>query len=436
MISGLLSAVQRRLPAGGLGRHISWVMLQSGLETFTMTVAGLLVARWFGEVLLGQLMVILAGVQLITMMADGLYAGIVRQVSGARVEDPVKALKVGWLLIWTTIGLAVLASGVLIGAVLLSQHRYAVVSWLFFAACITVGRVARTSFEAAFRSMGEFRIPALVGGVTIGSGAVIITILAAAGMRVTMYLAVQAAVLAVNSIIIGWLYRRRSRQAGVQESGDLLVRGKPDPRVELIKYTFPLVMRGAVAFLYLKVNIWLILAMASDGDAGQFGFFDRVVTLPRLLMSACLAAFAPRVVPALGNRMNLSILTGRIQGIMLMMSVPFSILFLLSPWLILPFFPQYGPACTMLQIYAPVLPLTGLAFAGSVLLMQGGFPKVVMWLSIWASVGNIVLVYLTLRFSGVLESMVMMSFVHAASAGAFILMTYRLLDIRFKIRVL
>lgn len=422
------SQLRQFMPAGGMGRQIGWVMIQAGVETGLMTIAVFLTARLFGDVLLGQLGVFLAGVQLITMMGDGLYPGIIRQVSGEHSTNQQRATKMGWILCWTTICLGLGVTCVLGIAAIGIGGTFGTISWVLLAAAIAVLRVARTSFESAFRAMGEFKWPCIAGATSIGAGAVLIVILAIQGYRVSMYLSVQAGALLLNSIILAILFARMLRRTG---AASLTI--DEDIRKDFLSYTAPLVTRGVVSFLYLKVNIWLIWMMASDADAGQFRLVDQMLTLPRLVMSAALAAFAPRITPNITDPIRLGQITGKIQGVMLALSLPCSLLFIASPIVLLPLFPQFEPACRMLQYYAPVLPITGLAFAASILLTYGGFPKTVLWVSVGASIANVAGVYCGLYWNGVFGAMIAMSIIHGITGLVMISLAYRLLKLRFLI---
>jgi len=421
--------LRRRFGHGGIGRQISWLLSQSAVEAMTMTVAALLTARWFGPVALGQLTILLAGVQLVTHVGDGFFPTILKYVSEAKAQDSSTGEWIGWrfsciaLLILIFVACSIgLISNVMYG----SQLTPALV---ILAILLATSRGWRACIDGAYRGIQEFRVPALVGMICTSLMAGCIIGLAAVGYRVSMYIAIMAVGTMINCGVLAWVYRKRL-------ANESFLSRKSDPSIwQFFKYSFPLVLRGLSAFLFLKINL-LLLGRAGDlGDAGQFGLTEKFLTIPALLLSSALSAVAPRIAAAqLGGTLYLEAFLSKVYGLMLLLTLPMALFFWFNKIILTILFPEYGTASDMLAFFAPVMVVMGLGYAASIIPVQGGKPGLAFLISALSGLANMVAAYLGLKLNGVVGLAIGTAAVHFTTYIVWIVVTHRVFHIRFRIR--
>lgn len=406
-------------------------MFQSGFEAFAMALVTFLVAYWFKPSLLGQLGMLLAGVQLIVMISDGFPAAIIRFVSGHQAEKDTGAEVLGWNLCWYSLAL------VSVGAVLMGLVFWAIpiegmaTWWIVLAVLLTIARTGRAIFDSLFRALRHFTLPVLAGTLCTLLLSLAICYFSYRGHRVGYYLGMMVIFTALNTLwlIVGLITRHRVTVAPAPL----------EPRVKRSFYEFiaPLAMRGAIGFLFLKINIWIIGWLATDTDAGHFRLTDNFLTIPMLLTSSVLSAIAPRIVQVQAQGSEaLQAFMSRIYGLMVVLAVPFVTIFLLGHPLVMRFFPDYEQSAVMLLMFVPATAVMGIGYASSVLIIQGGYPAVAFWLTLIPSLANVLLVFAGFALGGTMGLMAATATVHFITYAATTVVAHRLFRIPFRIRFL
>ena len=421
--------VRNRLRPGSIVSHILWVMSQSGVESVVMTVASFLVVRWFGPQLWGQMGILLAGVQLITMMSDGFSSGIIRFVSQGRGDEPESNSMVGWQLAWFTSAIMCAVSIALgMGAWALSGFS-SNFSLIILAIFLATFRTSRAALDSALRGLRTFDISAVAGIICAVLMAGSIIYFTASGYRIAAYLGVMVLFTAANCVWLGIAFKVRF--GNVSEAFSIsraLCR-------EFIVFSFPLVMRGLSGFLAMKVNIWFIGWLATDADAGQFRLADQFLTIPALLFSAILSAIAPRIAKAqLDGNESFTDLFARMNGLMLVVAIPVAVCFLFNGYVINFLFPGFEMASKMLVAYAPSILIMGLCYSSSIVVVQGGKPKAAFWLSFLPSVANVFFVFVGFYMGGVMGLVIGSAILQFATFIAWIVVTHKLFKVPFKLK--
>ncbi len=425
-----ISRVTARFKPGGIGRHISWLMLQSMFEAATMTVATLLAAKWFGPVAWGQLAIVLTGVQLISMIADGFYGAVLKFVSDASARQDPASARIGWHFGWLSILVLFFLSALLGISSFAGYSSDLLPVWIVLAVILATARGWRAVFDGGFRGHQQFRAPAIAGIVCSATMAGAIIALSAVGYRVTAYLAVMAAGTLLNSAWLAMVYRNQILQGRSQvESGHA-----PDSN-DFVRYAMPLAFRGLAAFLFIKVNVWILGDLATKYDTGQFRLADQFITIPTLVLSAVLAAITPRLAQAqLEGHAHLSMMLSKVYGFMLVLTLPLAIFFWWNGPLITWLFPEYGPASEMLRYFAPAMVVQGVGYAASVLLVQGGHPGAAFFLTLFPGIANVAAAYFGFKWNGVFGLTLGTAVVHFITYTATIIVAHRLLRLPFRIR--
>ena len=414
-----------------------------------MTLAALLAARWFGPASWGQLGILLAGVQLISMVGDGFFPTIIKYVSEARALGRANAPAVGWRLMWVSVAALSAASAAL------CIVSYAVFShqvegrWIILAMGLAIARAWRPCLEGIYRGLQLFRAPALAGATSAVLTAGSIIVAAALGYRVTAYLLIMLSGSALNCILLGVAYQRsfkkQPKAVGHQqtEPADLSTepateadQQAPEPRTsEFLRYSFPLAMRGIWTFLFLKINIWMLGAMASDTDAGQFRLTDQFLTLPTLVLSAVLAAVAPRIVQAqLAGKAHLELFISRVYGLMFALTLPLAFFFWFNQPVIGRLFPAYGEASQMLAYFAPAMLIIGVGYAASIVPVQGGKPGLALGITIVSGIANVICAYVGYKIWGVKGLAIATACVHFLTYFIGTIVIHWAFGLRFRIR--
>lgn len=424
--------ILERFKPGGIGRHISWLLLHSGSEAVTMTLATLLAARWMGPIAWGQLGILLTGAQLVSMVADGFYGTIIKVVSEERARENAGVAQLASRLVWLTT-LILLGLSVLVEAATYVWFPDKLQGgWVLAGVLVAASRGWRTAYDGAYRGFQEFSLPALAGIVCTSGTAGAIIALTAAGHGVGAYLTVMAAGLIVNCLWLAaaFYFKVRPRVGGQQ------TRETPWKIEKFIRYSVPLAWRGAVGFLFLKINIWMLAALSTDFDAGQFRLTDQFLTIPALLLSAVLAAIAPRVpAAALEGREALERLAGRVNGLMLGLSIPLALFFWFNGPILQRIFPSYVLSSEMLAYFAPSMLVMGIGYSASIFLIQGGQPGAAFLITLVSGVANVAFAWLGFRWGGVKGLALGTGVVHFTSYVVTVLVTNRLFRIPFQVRL-
>lgn len=425
----LTKKLSSRFRPGGIGRNISWLLLHSGIEAATMTVASLLAARWFGPASLGQLAILLAGVQLVTYLGDGFFPTIIKYVSEAKARDNSGAALLGWRFAGTSVGVLILAAVVMGFVSFAFFQSQLTITLVLLAVALAVARGWRAVLDGCYRGMQEFRIPAVIGSLctTIMAGCIIG--FAAAGYRVTMYLGVMLAGMAINCLCLAWAYHRRFLRAEKPTTTT------PPPTKDFLRYSLPLALRGVASFLFLNINILILGGISSLEDVGQFRLTNQFLTIPALILSSVLSAVAPRVAAAqMGSDSDLGLFLSRVYGLMLILTIPLALLFWFNEPFIRLFFPAYGPAGQMLAFFAPAMAVMGLGYASSILPVQGGKPGLALGISVTSGLVNVIVAYIGLRVYGVMGLAMATAVVHFCTYLASVAITHRAFGIPFRVR--
>jgi O-antigen/teichoic acid export membrane protein len=419
-----------RFRPGGIGRHMSWLLLQSVTEAGTLTVAALLAANWFGPSLWGQLGILLVGVQLISMLGDGFYPTILKYVADARAADNPAAAYIGWR--FTAITVAILAgASVVLGIAAFGFFSSQLASlWVGLAVVLAAARGFRTSADGAFRGLQDFKPSALAGMTTATLMAVAIIAFSWAGYRVSWYLGIMVAGTLGNCVWLAVVYRKKL----VGYVTDIGRQAVPSTS-HFVTYAFPLAMRGLATFLFLKINIWMLGAMASDSDAGQFRLTDQFLTIPALVLSSILAAVTPRIASMeLAGKEQLGLFQSKVYGLMLLLTVPLAIGFWFNGIVLRALFPDFGLASDMLRYFAPSVAIMGVAFAASLLPVQCGKPKIAFYITLVSGVVNVIAAYMGFKAFGVSGLAVATAVVHFLTYGASVVVAHWAFKIPFRVR--
>lgn len=393
----LRSNVAERFRPGGIGRHISWLLAHSGIEAATMTVAALVATKWFGPAKFGQLALLLTGVQLIANLGDGLSNTLVKVISDARNKANVNAAALAWRYIWITLAIIICLSLVM-GTFLVAVFGDSLtVRWIMLAVGLAIARTWRSAFDGVYRGIREFRVPAIAGIVCtmFMSGSIIALTLY--GFGVGSYITVMAVGSAVNCF---WLL---SAFKGVADYK--INPGEGQARsTEFFRYCIPLTLRAGLAFLFIKVNVWILGWLETDTQmAGQFRLTDQFLTIPALVLSAVLAAVAPRISEAQAKGIEvLSGLVVKVYGFMLLLTFPMALALLLNGPIMQWLFPDYMWASRMLVYFAPSMLVMGLGYTASIALIQGGRPGAAFLITLAAGIANVLAAWLGHRAGGVM----------------------------------
>lgn len=409
-------------------------MMQSGFESGSMMIASLLVARWFGAELFGVLAIMTTGVQLVTNVTDGFPVSIIRFVSARSTEAPGQSddtsrYGLGWQLAWFATGVA-LATAVVIGGIGWALSGFSAdIKLIVLSVLLATMRAGRSMFDALFRAVRSFRAPTVYSIVCTGLMAATIIGFAAYGAEVAAYLLISTIFTGLITFLLGRNYKKTF------SIGQTKRRLDPEVRDAFLKYSYPLLLRGLTAFLFLKVNIWIIGGLASASDAGQFRLAEQFLTISALVFSAIVTAIAPRIAEAQSaGTEQLSLLCARMYGLMLAIGGGFCLLFSFNG-LILPYlFPGFQLASIMLAMFAPAVVFRGMANASSLLLTQGGKPKAAFWLSFLPSVANISAAFGGYYFAGVMGLVASTAIVHLLTYIISLIIVHRLFKLPFRIK--
>jgi O-antigen/teichoic acid export membrane protein len=445
--------ITQRFRPGGIGRHISWLLLQAAAETGTMTLATLLAARMFGPVSWGQLGILLAGVQLVSTIGDGFFPTIIRFVSEARAKGNPDAPHIGWRCMWISVGTLLLISAILAGAALAVFSSQVTALWVGLAMLLAVSRGWRASFDGIYRGMQYFRTPAVAGSVCVAATAGGILYFAAHGYRVSAYLGVMLVGMVANCLWLAVAYHgrygradaRKASAASAMQSDQAgeAVDGGSAPNLDsgdytaraYLKYSLPLALRGIWTFLFLKINIWMLGAMASEYDAGQFRLTDQFLTIPSLLLSSLLLAVAPRIVAAqVGGKYSLELLLSRVYGLVLVLTIPLALFFWFNEPIITWLFPDFAPASRMLTYFAPAMVVMGLGFAASIVPVQAGKPGLALGITVVSGIANVLMAYIGFKVGGVYGMAIGTAIVHFLTYALGVVVTHWAFGLRFRVR--
>lgn len=425
----LFETLTSRFKPGGIGRNISWLILHSGIEAATMTLASLLAARWFGPTSLGQLAILLAGVQLVTLLGDGFFPAIIKYVSEAKARHNPAAALLGWRFAWLSVGVLFIAALIMGVGSLYFYHSQLTLTLALLAVALAVTRGWRSVLDGCYRGLQEFRIPAFIGSLSTTIMAGCIIGFAAAGYRVKMYLGVMASGMAINCLVLAWAYRRKFLTSKPGATMTLI------PNSEFLRYSLPLALRGLSSFLFLNINILMLGGFASLADAGQFRLTNQFLTIPALILSAVLSAVAPRIAAAQsGGQHQFEMFLSRVYGLMLILSIPLAIFFWLNAPLLNQLFPAYVPASRMLSFFAPAMAVMGLGYAASIIPVQAGKPGLAFVFSAISGLVNVGAAYVGLKAYGVIGLAIATASVHFCTYLAAIVVTHRVFRIPFHIR--
>ncbi len=425
----MLKNVTGRFRPGGIGRNISWLLLHSGIEAAAMTFASLLVARWFGPASLGQLAILLAGVQLVTLLGDGFFPTIIKSVSEAKARNDPYAAFIGWRYAGVSV-IALIFAAFSMGVIsFFYYHSQVTLTLIVFAVALAIARGSRAVLDGCYRGMQEFRTPAIIGSAcaTLMAGGIIG--LAASGYKVTMYILVMAAGMVLNCLLMAWAYRHQFLK------GNASLTVAQAPKADFLRYSLPLALRGLSTFLFLNINVLMLGGLSNLADVGQFRLTNQFLIIPALILSSVLSAVAPRVSAAyIGGPRQLETFLGRVYGLMLALSIPLALFFLFNKPLLNMFFPAYGPASEMLCFFAPAMAVMGIAYAASIIPVQAGKPGLAFTISVVSGIVNVIAAYIGLRVYGVIGLAVATAVVHFLTYIASIVATHVAFGIPFRIR--
>jgi len=419
--------ILKHLERGRFGRNLGLTFGQVMVESGLLTVAVLVVARLFGAELFGRLGLYLTGVQFVTMVLDGLVAAVLKRTAESQNRN-AKLLPTAFrmlalvLLITAPLALATL------GVVKLSNPTLA---WpaLALALLVALTRGTKMTLEAVARGVNNFSTPAWCGIVTALPYAALLIAVARAGHRIEAYLLITVVYQAANTLLLlASLWRTDSRG----EEGPADVSG-------VVGYAAPLMLRGAIGYLYLRVNTPLIAMFVIDAaELGYFRLAEQVLTIPLIVLGAILTPFAPRVAEhwKRGERDQLAHLTARVYGVITALMVCLAAVFLASHIPISFWFPAYATTAKMLQAYSIVLVLQGLAYAASVLLVQTQYAGTATWLSALAGAINIAFVFVALKLGhGALGAVVATAIAHTLISILVVVIAHRKVGLPFRIRL-
>lgn len=417
---------------GRFGRHLSYNLIQTGVEVGALTLVSLVVARIYGPHLFGILALVLSGAQWISMVVDGFIIAQMRAVAEEATRQIEAAARVGWRCVGGALGLSLALSLLLVLGVFLWRLELLTDWWPEIAAAVfvAVSRLGKYAIEAAFRGLRNFAIPALWACLLAPLQAAALIVLAMKGYGPFWYLMVMGGFQTLNMGLLALSYARQYFRAPAEPAQATLA--------SVFAYAVPLLPRGALGYFHFKVNTVILAAFFGEAAAGHFGLAERVLLVPLLLYGVIVNAVSPRVaaLKATGDEEGLRAMTHRTYGLVLAVSFPLAAAFLLNGLVIRPLFPQYTDATEMVQWLGWCLPLLGLSYvATGAILVQGGHPKAALWVSLATGVVNVAAVWLGARFGGPVLAVAGGSLAQIAASIAGIIVTHRLLNLPFRLRL-
>ncbi len=423
------------LGPGRFGRHVGLSVAQIGLETAFRTVAVIVLAPLLGPEMFGRFAVILAGISLLQMLAEGFWSSLTKHVPERRVVDERLGLRVAW---WASIASHVLCLGLtllVLGALYLFQNEYARANQLdlWLAAAGAFFLAARCSVEAALRGLKNFSLATAGSAIFIFLQSAAMILVAMRGYRVTALLVILAATGAAHFLAITAAFYWRFLRGGA------LAGPIPWEAVrEVLLYARYLVLRGFVYFFFLRVNVILVRSLAGETQAGYFALAERFFLAPMLVIGGFVNALAPRVTERrrLGDQAAVQRLIERSYGILLLLMAPFVVIFLGSSPIVRWLFPAYIPAIPALWALAPALVFKALGgLSNSALLIQGGFARAAFRTTLLSAVLNVTGLWLFAGRWGAVGAACSTMLAHSLSAVLVLWLAHRNCKVRFAIRL-
>lgn len=232
-----------------------------------------------------------------------------------------------------------------------------------------------------------------------------------------------------NCLWLSWAYRRKFiTSQGSAPAIDFKTS-------QFFRYSLPLALRGASGFLFLKVNIWMIGWLATEFDAGQFRLVDQFLTIPALILSATLAAVAPRIAESqVHGPSYLSNLVYKVYGFMLLLTVPMAVAIWFNRPLLQLLFPDYMASGTMLMVFAPAMAVQGLGYAASIVLVQGSQPGAAFMITLISGLTNVLAAWVGFRINGVMGLVTATAVVHFLTHTATVIIMHWLFKMPFRVR--
>lgn len=397
-LRSLISYVRGHLSPGRFGRHLSQYMLQIGVETGSRTISTFIVAGIFSAALFGQLGVLLTFVNFLLMVADGSCAAMVKFTAEARTRSARLGAEVGWRGAWLSAAAALAGGAAIFAGVEFFSVRpksatgiVMILAWI-----LTAAWILKVSLEAAFRGLKDFAPPAMWALATAPAMAMALIAAAWSGGRLAAYMAIMAAGVGVNAAGLAAHYHARHRRVkdgggelfpGGNFSGELraLIRA-------MIRYSTPLMMRGAIWFFFLKVNILIVAIYQSDVETGYITMADRFLMLALLMVGTYVNTIAPRMAEhaATGDRAGMQRYMSRSYTALTLGMIPFAMMFALAGPALARWLPDYEPVGLLLLVMAPFLIIKawgGLAMSGA--LIPGGEARLALGIGIFGSAANL-----------------------------------------------
>lgn len=432
-LSILPASLRGYFSSGRFGRHLGLQFWQILLETGFRMLATFAAAIFLGPALFGILGVVMTGVFFFQTTLEGMLSSLVRSVSREKAEGEASDSQTafwGIILCLLVVFLAgALAWPLLFASGLTFVEDYPLLVLLGIA--LAVVTVAKVVVENGLRGLRDYTRAAILGTVIAPIQAIVCVSAIVLGHGLAVYLFLLVLFIGGNAILLFlWFLRRHWKASLLTVAPSLGGQMK-----EMAAYGGPLLFRGLIVFFYFRVNL-LIIQGQSPAETGFYTFAERFMLIPLLLVGAFIGALGPRISRFVseGNREALEGLLAKTYSALLLLLLPFAGLFLLSPWILGPIFPDYRPAMTLIQLFAPLILVDAISFiaVGGLLIFSGRAPVGILFDAIGA-VANVALVLLLVRAHGAAGAVVGTLAVHAVYAVAVVIVAHRLTGVRFRL---
>lgn len=411
-----------------LGANVIFILLQTVFETGSITLLMLVVTKKFGPELVGCLGVVMAGVQLVVMMGDGLFISLIRSIATKFEISHVEGKRIVGGLALIAIGTGAIISLLVgtIGLFVSSELGINSTLWIFLGICVAITRVGKSCCEAALRAVRDFRTPMIAGSVFTVVAVIIGIVLVSNGFKVSAYLTLMSLSQFFNIL---YLLYRISRFSPVFFSGvdKMLI-------WDFFDYSKILAFRGFVSFFYFQVNVILIALLSSPTEAGYYRFFSMFLTFSPLILSSILNGFAPRIVGTVEKGGHeISVLLGKMYGYCLLSTIPFVIIFAAAPFLIEIFFSDFVIISPAFLIFIPVTIVQVFGYAGTLTMSHGGYSKVSFYLSLFPALFNVLAILIAFAFGDFHDSIWVMAIIYCLTNVISCYLTHHYFKAKFRI---
>lgn len=431
--TSLLHRVAGYFSPGRFGRHLGLQFWQILLETGFRMVATFAAAILLGPEIFGLLGVVMTGVFFFQTTLEGGLSSLMRSISREKQTGEATGPQVAFWGIILFLGV-VLLLGLIVYLVMASigvTPGGEGAGLLLLGALLAIGTVGKLVVEVGLKGLRDYTKAAILGTIIapIQATACVVALLMGYGLHV--YLALLAMFLGGNMLVLLLWFIVRHGESCLSRPPAALGRQLG----EMGKYALPLLFRGFVVFFFLRVNL-LVIETFSPGETGFYAFAEKFMLIPLLLVGAIMGALCPRITQlhSSGRIGELSDLLARTYTTLLLLLLPFLLFFLLSPWILTPFFPAYAPAMPLIQLFAPLVLVDALGFlaVGGLMIFTGHARKAILF-DLAGAIANTLVVLWLVRSHGAAGVIAGSLVVHAVYTLVVIPVAFRLAGARFRL---